>query len=89
VKRIHYILILLYLSSGVHGQNYDITLINQVRILETRDKKFTLDYRNVEGTPYYTGDFVRGVVYLKDGNFATLQLRYDIFRDEIEFLKEK
>lgn len=56
--------------------------------LTTRELTGTLNYADVEGTPYYTTDFIKGTVYLNNGDYASFPLRYDIFRDEIEFLKE-
>jgi len=70
------------------SQNSASGLINQVRILSTREISSTLNYADVDGTPYYTADFIKGTVYLKNGNYASFPLRYDIFRDEIEFLKD-
>ena len=63
-------------------------MINRTNELATREAKFTLNYSDVEGSPYYTSNFIKGAAYLKDGNYASVPLRYDIFRDEIEFLKE-
>lgn len=83
----------LYLIMQIHGttlfsQNSAGGLINQVRVLDTRNISSTLNYADVAGSPYYTSDFVKGTVYLETGNYASFPFRYDIFRDEIEFLKE-
>ena len=88
VKRIYCISLFLCLWIEAFSQLSNPNVINHTNELAVREVKFTLNYRDVEGSPYYTGDFVKGVAYLKDGNFASVPLRYDIFRDEIEFLKE-
>jgi hypothetical protein len=88
VKRIICILFFLYIWIGVFSQFSNPTVINRTNELAVREAKFTLNYRDIEGNPYYTSDFINGVAYLKDGNYASLPLRYDIFRDEIEFIKE-
>jgi hypothetical protein len=88
VKRIICILFFLCLWIEIFSQISNPTLINRTNELAVREVKFTLNYRDIEGSPYYTADFIKGVAYLKDGNYATVPLRYDIFRDEIEFMKE-
>lgn len=90
MNRIFIISLLISLLSGttINSQESNSNLINQTRILAIREATFTLDYRNVDGSPYYSSDFIKGTAYLKDGNYASLPFRYDIFRDEIEFLKD-
>ncbi len=88
MKRVYYILFLLCLWIDVFPQLSNPNVINHTNELAVREAKFTLNYDDVEGSPYYYGNFIKGTAYLKDGNFATVPLRYDIFRDEIEFLKE-
>ncbi len=72
----------------VFAQNSTGGLINQVRVLDTRNMSATLNYSDVEGSPYYTADFIKGTVHFNNGDYASFPFRYDIFRDEIEFLKE-
>jgi len=88
VKRIIIILFFICLWIGAFSQFSNPTVINRTNELAVREAKYTLNYRDVEGSPYYTSDFIKGVSYLKDGNYASVPLRYDIFRDEIEFMKE-
>jgi hypothetical protein len=90
VKRLFIILLLLSILSGVkaYSQESNSNLINQTRILAIRELDHTIDYNHVDGNPYYTLQFIKGTAYLKDGNYATLPYRYDLFRDEIEFVKE-
>jgi hypothetical protein len=88
VKRINYIVFFIFVLAEAFSQSTNVSPINQTRILAIREAKFTLDYSDVEGSPYYTKNFIKGVAYLKDGNWASIPLRYDLFRDEIEFLKE-
>jgi hypothetical protein len=72
----------------IHSQESNPNLINKTRILAIRELDHTIDYNHTDGSPYYTLQFVKGTAFLKDGNFATLPYRYDLFRDEIEFVKE-
>jgi hypothetical protein len=91
VKRILLLLFLIIQFQGnqLFSQNSAGGLINQVRVLATREATFTINYKDVDGSPYYTFEFIKGTVYLNDGNYASFPLRYDIFRDEIEFLKDE
>lgn len=90
MKKIFFILFLFipFLGIQLFSQNSAGGLINQVRVLATREIYSKLNYADVDGSPYYTADFIKGTVYLNNGNFASFPLRYDIFRDEIEFLKD-
>jgi hypothetical protein len=90
VNRFFIIPVLLSIFSGIKAfsQESNSNVINQTRILAIRELDHTINYKNVDGSPYYTQEFIKGTVYLKDGNYATLPYRYDLFRDEIEFLKD-
>lgn len=69
------------------GQDDFPNLRSQVRTLELRNigpKK----YNEIDGTPYYTDKYIKSVAYLKNGNYASIPLRYDLFQDEMEFIKE-
>src|SRR4030042_5150097 len=83
------IIILSFLMSGfivlpIRGQGF---LINQVKTLEIRnlDNK---KYSDIAGSPYYSNDFLKSTIYLKNGNYSNQPLRYDLFRDEMEFMKD-
>lgn len=88
MKRIFFILLLSYQCIQLYSQYSNSSVINQVRVLANREATFKLNYNNVEGSPYFTPEFIKGTVYLNDGNYATLPLRYDIFQDEMEFRKD-
>jgi hypothetical protein len=90
VKRFFLVLFLFIECEGVQllSQNNSVELINQVRVLATREASLTLNYKNVDGSPYYTPEFIKGTVYLNNGNYATYPFRYDIFQDEMEFRKD-
>jgi len=60
-----------------------------VSILAARNAAGGLTYDNIEGSPHYSDGFVKSTVYLKDGNTASLPLRYDLFQDEIEFKRDE
>jgi hypothetical protein len=89
MKRFTLLLFLLLPSqfSQLFSQLTNGEFINQVNTLATREASFTLDYKTVDGSPYYTTEFIKGIVYLRDGSYVSCPLRYDIFRDEIEFMR--
>lgn len=69
----------------VSGQGF---LINAVRTLELRSASENKKYGDLDGSPYYTSGFTKSTAYLKNGNYANIPLRYDMFRDEMEFQKD-
>lgn len=63
-------------------------LINDVNTLAARNSNNTLVYTNVDGNPYYSKEFKDCIIYLNDGRYGTIPIRYDLFLDEIEFKKD-
>jgi len=53
------------------------------------DKKYSVekteDYKDIEGTPYLNKEFQSGLFYLKDSKTIKLPIRYNIYRDEMEY----
>jgi hypothetical protein len=84
-KTIHLLIIIICLSSAqLWGQGF---LINQVKTLESRNIT-NRRYDEIDGSPFYKDKFTESVVYLKDGNYANLPIRLDLFQDQMEFIKE-
>jgi hypothetical protein len=56
----------------------------------TKDKIYnvekTEEYKDIDGTPYLCIEFQPGVFYLKDSKKIELPIRYNIYRDEMEYL---
>jgi hypothetical protein len=73
---------------NLYSQNTLGGLIQDVNTLATRNMTTKVLYNEIQGSPYYSPEYVKGVVHLKDGNYAALNLRYDLFQDEIEFIKD-
>ncbi len=63
-------------------------LLHEYRTLATRNAKIGLKYEEVNGSPFYTDNFVNSAVYLNNGDYASIPLHYDLFQDEIEFTRE-
>jgi hypothetical protein len=64
-------------------------LFNDVRTLEFREAGNNKNYGDFDGSPYYTTGFRNSTAYMKDGNYANVPLRYDMYRDEMEFIKDE
>ena len=91
MKRINIFLIILVSVSfiNLYSQYNTIgSLINDVNTLSYRNSSSTMIYSNIDGSPYYSKDFKESTVYLNDGRWGTLPIRYDLFLDEIEFSKD-
>jgi hypothetical protein len=85
LRLIHLLFIIVGFSSlQIRGQGF---LIQQVKILETRNAT-AKRYGDIDGSPYYTNKFIESVVYLRDGTYANLPLRLDLFQDQMEFTKD-
>ncbi len=81
-------LFLTYQASPMHSQDAASRLIREVNTMAARNAIGGLTYGDISGSPYYTGGFVNSMVYLKNGDSATLPLRYDLYQDEIEFIRD-
>ena len=86
MRRIFYILFLIFhLPFNIlFSQESSLTFMHEVSAIATRNATGGLAYDDIEGSPHYSDEFVKGIVYLKNGTTASLPLRYDLFQDEIE-----
>ncbi len=81
---------LLLCFASMHGsgqQNY--RKIIHAFIDDYKMEKLTIGqpehYRDVQGSPYLSEDFISGVVQMKDGNRYQGPLRYDAYAGQMEF----
>lgn len=63
-------------------------LLREVNVLAARNAVGGLTYNQIEGSPYYSDEFIQSEVLLKDGSLVSVPIRYDLFQDEIEFRRE-
>jgi len=90
MKREMFILIAVLLFPG-HSLFSQVTageFIDEVNAIKARNSAGGLSYGDIQGSPYYTEEFMEGTVYLKNGTAVSLPLRYDLYLDEVEFLRE-
>jgi hypothetical protein len=52
---------------------------------KTSGDKKTIDYIDIQGSPYLNSEFIDGIIYLKDTTAVKLPLRYNIYSDEMEY----
>jgi hypothetical protein len=45
----------------------------------------TVNYADIQGSPYLNNEFTDGIIYLKDTTAIKLPLRYNIYSDEMEY----
>jgi hypothetical protein len=78
------------ITCGIQLKGQDLRDINS-RVYhgdyENLDRK--LNYADIEGSPYLSEDLILGEVIFKNGDSAEYYLRYDIYSDEVEYLKNK
>jgi hypothetical protein len=82
------LLILLFPINQLMSQKSPDNLLRDLRIIQARNAVGELTYADIFGSPYYSDEFINSIVYLKDGEHATLPIRYDLFKDEIEFKRD-
>jgi len=90
VKRIFYILvaILPLHCSSLFSQTPINELMSEVRTRNAREGTSGLSYGEIEGSPYFSDEFIDGKVYLKSGKSAAIPIRYNLYTDEVEFMRD-
>jgi hypothetical protein len=83
--------VLLISTTTLNAQNYVMELnafieYNNVNLTNSRSGS---TYEDVEGTPYLYGDFVVGKVKLNNGKYYEGELRYDNYKEHLEFKNVK
>ncbi|MDP4208832.1 MAG: hypothetical protein Q8928_08475 [Bacteroidota bacterium] len=54
-------------------------------VAKMKFRESNANYQNIEGSPYFTSDFVKNELYFTTGDSLEISLRYDIYKDEVEF----
>lgn len=75
------------LFASAHGQVALSNLITEHNILKSREIRRDMSYESIEGDPYYSKDYVKSIVYLPSGDSVSIDLRYDLFINEMEYKK--
>jgi len=74
-----------FLSAPAFGQPALANLITEHNILKAREYKRELSYEAIAGNPYFTKDYVKSVIYVTGRDSITLDLRFDLFINEMEY----
>lgn len=83
-----YVAIALFWGSPLYSQSQIKELMSEVRTRNAREATFGLSYEDIEGSPYYSEEFIVGKVYLESGISADVPLRYNLYTDEVEFMQD-
>lgn len=90
MKRIFYIFVAISLFWGnpLFSQNAVKELMSEVRTQKAREGTSGLSYGEIEGSPYFSDEFIDGKVYLKNGKSGAIPIRYNLYTDQVEFMRD-
>jgi hypothetical protein len=92
MKRIVLIFAALMTAMAGYAQGEDWIALTKFYDRLNRDIYFSgenaVRYENIEGTPYLTDEFRKGLLYLKSGEVFSGDYRLDLYANQIEFRKE-
>jgi len=83
-----FFVVLYFLSSSVlFGQSGQLSnpFVEKYFFYKSFEPTKTFTYKDVVGSPYLIDEFIEGTIDLKDTIPVKLPIRYNIFRDEIEY----
>ncbi|MFZ0282047.1 MAG: hypothetical protein WAL29_10375 [Bacteroidales bacterium] len=63
----------------------DLELLNRIRLEHNMKSREEVSYENIDGDPFLYKNLVPGSLILKTGENIPLNLRYDMFKGEIQF----
>lgn len=69
-------------QTGSASLNPGLDVMFKFNELKLRDPNA---YTRIEGTPYFTDDFVNSKLYFIKGDSVDASIRYDMYKDELEF----
>lgn len=85
IRRIGFYVMSLFLIVPAFGQPELSNLIADHNILNARESKRELSYESIAGNPYYSKNYVKSAIYVQSGDSVTLDLRFDLFINEMEY----
>ncbi len=76
----------------VHSQVYENSIYEHIEYL--RREKLMPDtdpksYQNIDGSPYLKKDFEEGKIYMTNGDVFTGEYRFDLYANQIQFVKDE
>lgn len=66
----------------------DLILLDKLRLEHNMKAREEVSYESIDGDPFLYKDFTPGKLLLKAGESIPLYLRYDIYKDEIQFRQQ-
>ena len=87
IAKLFYVVLLLLLNSVLFGQSGQLSnpFVEKYFFYKSFEPRKTFTYKDVVGSPYLNDEFIEGTISLKDTVPVKLPIRYNIFRDEIEY----
>jgi hypothetical protein len=84
---VKYILLicLILIAENVFSQEGFNNVIMEHRLIKSREASRNMNYDDVNGSPYHTPDFVQSRVVFPKGDTVPVNLRFDLFSNEMEF----
>ena len=88
IRKVIILLIMAISSQMIYGQPYNgfLDMYHFNKSFQNKQVKNMDAYQDVEGNPYLKKEFTEGVVKINDTLSVKLQLRYNIYSDQIEYL---
>jgi len=88
MKNWAFILALVCYGASVYSQSDLQNFALEFQSLKAREAKPELVYESIPGNPYYSTDFIDSKIYTLQGDTLSIPLRYDLYKDEMEFQKD-
>ncbi|HRZ97029.1 MAG TPA: hypothetical protein P5084_05695 [Paludibacter sp.] len=90
ICRLFFVLILVSSSSVLFGQSGQLNnpFVDKYYFYKSFESRKAFTYKDIVGSPYLNNEFVEGTFNFKDTVPVKIPLRYNIFRDEIEYQED-
>lgn len=86
-RKLFFVVTLVLFSSFLFGQSGQLSnpFVENYYFYKSFESRKAFTYKDVVGSPYLNDEFVEGTINLKDTLPVKLPMRYNIYRDEIEY----
>ena len=87
ISKLFFVVLFSLSSSVLFGQSGQLSnpFVEKYFFYKSFEPTKTFTYKDVVGSPYLIDEFIEGTIDLKDTIPVKLPIRYNIFRDEIEY----
>ncbi len=87
IQKLLFVVVLIMSSSVLFGQSGQLSnpFVENYYFYKSFESRKAFTYKDVVGSPYLNDEFIEGTFNLKDTVPVQLPLRYNIYRDEVEY----